>query len=104
MKFTNANTGCVIDGSHMSSFDFVVAVIDFAISKGFDDLDIDLYRDDLRRWRDESISDHEAIDVLDGVDHLYYRVLDWLNDSVADDDFYWQVEDQCLFFSPDLEQ
>ena len=96
---------CVIDGSHMSSQDFTIAVIDLAIGKGFTEFDVDLYQDDLRRLDDEEylISEYEMTDILEGLDFLYYDALDWLNENALDDGVYWDVEDQCLYLSPNLE-
>ena len=97
---------CVIDGSHMSSQDFTVAVIDLAIGKGFTEFDIDLYQDDLFRLKyndNAQMSEHEMTDILEGLDFLYYDALDWLNENALDDGVYWDVEDQCLYLSPNLE-
>ena len=96
---------CVIDGSHMSSQDFTIAVIDLAIGKGFTEFDVDLYQDDLRRLDDEEylISEYEMTDILEGLDFLYYDALDWLNENALDDGVYWDVQDQCLYLSPNLE-
>ena len=96
---------CVIDGSHMSSHDFTVAVIELAMSKGFTNFDIHLYQDDLRRLDDENIilTNHEVTDIMEGLDFLYYDALDWLNENALDDGVYWDVEDQCLYLSPNLE-
>ena len=55
-------TGCVIDGSHMNSIDFTLAVIDLAVDAGFE-IDHEQYRKEFFNWRvPEEGSDDEALD------------------------------------------
>lgn len=91
--------GCVIDGSHWSSFDFAVAVIDFAVDRGFE-IDETQYREDLE-WlstydKGDFGDEDKYLDIVDSLDWTYEDALDYLN-STAPDNLIWFVEDQSLF-------
>lgn len=88
-------TGCYIDGSHWSSFDFSVAVIDFAVDRGFE-IDMETYRADLEWLKSEEDDEDKYLDIVDALDWTYQDALDYLNDT-APDNLIWTVEDQSLF-------
>ena len=88
-------TGCVIDGSHMNSFDFTVAVIDLAVDAGFE-LDEQAYRKDVDDMRNGEVKDEWIMDVLDSLDWTYEDALEYLN-SITPADYFYLVEDQSLF-------
>lgn len=88
-------TGCYIDGSHMSSFDFAVAVIDLAVSKGFD-IDIEQYNKDREWLASEEDDEDKYLDIVDALDWTYIEAIDFLNET-APAGLIWFVEDQSLF-------
>lgn len=88
-------TGCIIDGSHWSSRDFTIAVIDLAIDAGFE-MDMETYRADLEWLASEEDDEDRLIDILEALDWTYDDALDYLNDH-APDNCYYMVEDQSLF-------
>lgn len=95
MKRVMPEMGCVIDGSHMSNFDFITAVIDYAIDRGFE-LDEKAYRKDVKDMRDGKVNDDWLMDVLDSLDWTYEDALEYLN-SITPADYFFLVEDQSLF-------
>ena len=95
MKRVMPEMGCVIDGSHMSNFDFMVAVIDYAIDRGFE-LDEETYRKDVEDMRNGEVDDAWTLDVLDALDWTYEDALEYLN-SITPADYFYLVEDQSLF-------
>ena len=87
-------TGCVLDGSHMNSFDFTTAVIDLAIDAGFE-LDEERYRKDVDDMRNGEVKDEWVMDVLDALDWTYEDALEFLNSGLPDG-LYYTVDCQCL--------
>ena len=96
-------TGCVLDGSHMSSIDFTVAVIDLAVDSGFE-IDQEQYRKDID-WIG-SVSDvkyleadQDSIDrmyeIMDALDWTYDEALEYLN-SIAPQGLCYTVDCSCL--------
>jgi hypothetical protein len=94
---TDVETGCYIDGSHWSAFDFSVAVIEFAHDKGFD-LMYDQFVKDIEWFRSSGDDEDIMFDILDSLDGTYYDAIDYLN-STAPDNLYWEVEDQSLYLT-----
>ncbi len=88
-------TGCVLDGSHMNSFDFITAVIDLAIDSGFE-LDEETYRKDVDDMRNGEVNDEWVMDVLDSLDWTYEDALEYLNSGLPDNLCY-TVDEQSLF-------
>ena len=87
-------TGCVIDGSHMSSIDFGIAVIDLAVDAGFE-IDHEQYRKD-REWMVGSEDDEDLyLDILNALDWTYEDARDFLNSKLPNG-LYYTVDDQCL--------
>ena len=88
-------TGCVIDGSHMNSIDFTLAVIDLAVDSGFD-IDQEQYNKD-REWMNSEEDDEDIyLDILNALDWTYEDALEYLNSKLPDGLCY-TVDDQSLF-------
>ena len=87
-------TGCVLDGSHMNSFDFITAVIDLAIDAGFE-LDEETYRKDVEDMRNGEVDDEWIMSVLDALDWTYEDALEYLNSGLPEG-LYYTVDCQCL--------
>ena len=90
-------TGCYIDGSHWSSFDFSVAVIDFAVDRGFE-IDMETYRADLEWLKSEDDDEDKYLDIVDALDWTYQDALDYLNE-ITREGLYWEVIDQSLYLT-----
>ena len=95
MNLSNVETGCYIDGSHMSSFDFTTAVIEFAHDHGFE-LEYDQFVKDVNGIRDDLFTDDDIYDIMDALDWTYEDALEYLNDNTREG-LVWVVEDQSLF-------
>ena len=98
MRRVMPEMGCVIDGSHMSSIDFTIAVIDYAIDRGFE-IDQEQYRKDVE-WLNDTGDNHTTDDpyyeIMDALDWTYEDALEYLN-SITPADYFYLVEDQSLF-------
>lgn len=88
-------TGCVIDGSHMSSIDFTTAVIDLAIDAGFE-IDEEQYRADIWWLDSEEDDEDKLIAIQDALDWTYEDALDFLNSKLPEGLCY-TVDEQSLF-------
>ena len=87
-------TGCVIDGSHMSSIDFTTAVIDLAIDAGFE-IDEEQYRADIWWLDSEEDDEDKLLAIQDALDWTYEDALEYLNSGLPDN-LYYTVDCQCL--------
>lgn len=88
-------TGCVIDGSHMSSIDFAIAVIDLAVDAGFE-IDVEQYGADVEAYKNDGLDEDMLLSVLDALDWTYEDALEYLNDELPDGLCY-TVDEQSLF-------
>lgn len=90
-------TGCVIDGSHMNSFDFTVAVIDLAVDAGFE-IDVQQYRQDLSDISSGNIAEdsEDLLEILQALDWTYDDALEYLNSGLPDNLCY-TVDNQSLY-------
>ena len=95
MKRVMPEMGCVIDGSHMSSMDFALAVIDFAVDRGFE-IDREQYGADVEAYKNDGLDEDTLYEVLDALDWTYEDALEYLN-SITPADYFYLVEDQSLF-------
>lgn len=99
MRRVMPEMGCIIDGSHMSNFDFMVAVIRYAMSRGFE-IETKQFEDDLlwlSKYEDHVAEDEDILlDIYDALDWTYEDALDYLN-SITPADYFYTVEDQSLF-------
>ena len=87
--------GCVIDGSHMNSFDFITAVIDLAVDAGFE-IDREQYGADLEAYKNDGLDEDTLLSVLDALDWTYEDALEYIQSSTRPG-LVWVVEDQSLF-------
>lgn len=87
--------GCVIDGSHMSSIDFTIAVIDLAVDAGFE-IDREQYGADVEAYKNEGLDEDTLYEVLDALDWTYEDALEYLNSGLPDNLCY-TVDEQSLF-------
>jgi hypothetical protein len=88
-------TGCVLDGSHMNSIDFTLAVIDLAVDAGFE-IDQEQYRKDID-WMNSEVDDEDIyLDILNALDWTYEDALEYLNDNTREG-LAWEVIDQSLY-------
>ena len=88
-------TGCVIDGSHMNSFDFITAVIDLAVDAGFE-IEEAQYREDVEWMKSEEDDEDRLLDILDALDWTYEDALEFLNSKLPEGLCY-TVDEQSLF-------
>ena len=95
MNLSKAMPGLWIDGSHMSSFDFSAAVIEFAHDYGFE-LDWDVFLVDTEQFRAGEISDEFIPEILVALDWTYEDALDYLNINTREP-LVWVVRDQSLY-------
>ena len=106
MKRVMPEMGCVIDGSHMSNFDFMVAVIRYAADRGFE-LDQAAMDEDIL-WLEEykfGMREHDEathLDILESLDWTYEDALEYLN-STTPAEYFYLVEDQSLFLEASLD-
>ena len=92
---SDVEVGCYIDGSHMNSIDFTLAVIDLAVEHGFE-IDHEQYRKDID-WMNSEVDDEDIyLDILNALDWTYEDAIGYLNDNTREG-FVWTVEDQSLF-------
>lgn len=94
MNLSNAETGCYIDGSHMSSFDFAALVIEMAHEYGFE-LEWEAFVRDVEWMNGDETDDERLSDILDAVDWTYEDAIDYLNDNTRPG-FVWVVREQAL--------
>lgn len=101
MNLSKAMPGLWIDGSHMSSFDFSAAVIEFAYDYGFE-LDYDTFLADTEQFRAGEISDEFIPEVLNALDWTYEDALEYLNDNTRQG-LCWVVREQGLILMTEEE-
>ena len=95
MNLSDAETGCYIDGSHMSSFDFAALVIEMAHEYGFE-LEWEAFLRDVEWMNGDETDDERLSEILDAVDWTYEDAIEYLNTNTRPG-FVWVVEDQSLF-------
>ena len=95
MNLSDAETGCYIDGSHMSSFDFAALVIEMAHEYGFE-LEWEAFLKDVEWMNGDETDDERLSEILDAVDWTYEDAIEYLNANTREG-FYWEVQDQSLF-------
>ena len=94
MNLSDVETGCYIDGSHMSSFNFTTLVIEMAHEYGFE-MDFDQFVKDVHGIRDDIFTDDDIYDIMDALDWTYQDALDYLNDNTRPG-LVWVVREQAL--------
>ena len=99
LHVTDADLGCVIDGSHWSVLDFTTAVIDLGIKHGYGDVfDVEYYKRDLESLRSDALDEDEILDIRQAIDDTYYDVLDYLN-YIVPEGYYFDVHESSLFLT-----
>ncbi len=91
-----SKTSCFFDGSHMSSFDFSILVIDYAISRGFE-INREQYDVDVEAYNNDGLDEDTLTDVLHALDWTYEDALEYLNSLDSSAGFAWYVDDNSLF-------
>jgi hypothetical protein len=89
-------TGCVLDGSHMSGFDFAIAVIDLAVDAGFE-INVQQYRQDLSDISSGNIAEdsEDLLEILQALDWTYDDALEYLNSGLPNG-LHYTVDCNCL--------
>ena len=97
MNLSDVETGCYIDGSHMSSFDFTALVIEMAHDYGFE-MEWDQFVKDVEWMRTPNPDDaqEEAAEILDALDWTFEDALDYLNTNTREG-LVWVVREQSLY-------
>jgi hypothetical protein len=95
MNLSDAETGCYIDGSHMSSFDFSAAVIEFAHDFGFE-MEWEAFVADVDWMKDPDDDFDREQDILDSIDWTYEDALEYLNTNTREG-LVWVVREQSLY-------
>lgn len=95
MSLTNMQTGCYIDGSHMSALDFSIAIIEFSHNHGFE-LDYAAFDRDVFDIQNNELDEDLYMEIVTAIDWTYDDALDYLNDT-APENMYWAVRDSSLF-------
>jgi hypothetical protein len=88
-------TGCYIDGSHRSSFDFSALVIEMAHEYGFE-LEWEAFVRDVAWMNGDETDDERLSDILDAVDWTFEDAIDYLNTNTRPG-LVWVVRDQGLY-------
>ena len=89
-----AIAGIYINGSHMSGFDFQIAVIRFAVDRGYE-IDSNQMDKDIEDYRNDWLSEETLFEVFESIDWTYEDALDFLNSKLPNG-LYYTVDDQCL--------
>lgn len=109
MNVETLEAGCYIDGSHMKSSNFDLAVIGFGMASG---------------WTPQLDTDLKVIEAAsngasggwvfgDGDEEVYIEeylheiadeAIEWLNDEKAAEDHYWGIDEQSLFYGPIVDE
>ena len=94
-------TGCYVDGSHLSTQDFMNAVIDFAVSRfGFDsEIDWFAYNSDVAALQQDDLDDDERLDILDAMEWTMQEAIDYMNDNAPEDTYFW-IHESSLYLEP----
>jgi len=101
MNLTDAETGCYIDCTHRSNFDFMCLVIELAHDYGFEMEWEDFVADvDWMKNPDDDF-DREQ-DILDALDWTFEDALEYLNTNTREG-LYWEVIDQSLYLTEDAD-
>jgi hypothetical protein len=97
MNLSDVETGCYIDGSHMSSFDFTALVIEMAHDYGFE-MEWDQFVKDVEWMRTPNPDDaqEEAAEILDALDWTYEDAIEYLNTNTREG-LVWVVREQSLY-------
>ncbi len=97
MNLSDAETGCWIDGSHKSSWEFMILVIEMAHDYGFE-LDWETFTKDAAALLDPKVmmEEDELDEVMVALDWTYDDAIDYLNWNTREG-LVWVVRDQSLY-------
>jgi hypothetical protein len=95
MNLSDAETGCYIDGSHRSFFDFACLVIEMAHDYGFE-MDWDQFIADMNWLSSDEVDDDRHYEILDAIDWTYEDALEYLNTNTREG-LVWVVREQSLY-------
>lgn len=103
MNLTDAETGCYIDCTHRSNFDFMCLVIELAHDYGFE-MEWETFIKDVEWMRTPNSYDaqEEAAEILDALDWTFEDALEYLNTNTREG-LYWEVIDQSLYLTEDAD-
>jgi hypothetical protein len=101
MNLTDVETGCYIDCTHRSNFDFMCMVIEMAHDYGFE-MDFDQFVKDVTDLRNGDVDDEWLMDVLNALDWTFEDALEYLNTNTREG-LYWEVIDQSLYLTEDAD-
>lgn len=103
MNLTDAETGCYIDCTHRSNFDFMCLVIELAHDYGFE-MEWETFIKDVEWMRTPNSHDaqEEAAEILDALDWTFEDALEYLNTNTREG-LYWEVIDQSLYLTEDAD-
>ena len=91
-----SDLGCVIDGSHWNPQDFEISILRFAISFGYDGVDIDKLENDYHNINDLDGADYE--DLLQAMWEESELAVNWMNDQVPMN-YYFYIDDGSLYLT-----
>lgn len=91
-----AVAGIYIDGSHTSGFDFQIAVIRFAVDRGYL-INSNQMDKDIEDYRNDCLSEETLHEVFYSLECTYDGAIDYLNTTAAMDGLFWTVVNNSLF-------
>jgi len=97
-------TGCIIDNSHFSAMNCNLDIIDYARCQGWDggSFDLDMIYSDFIHIERGTVPDFynpESFEI-DFQETIYYaadQAVEWLNENVVDDGYYYEIDDNSLY-------
>ena len=97
MNLSDAETGCYIDCTHRSNFDFMRLVIELAHDYGFE-MEWETFIKDVEWMRTPNSYDaqEEAAEILDALDWTFEDALEYLNTNTREG-LVWVVREQSLY-------
>jgi hypothetical protein len=95
-------TGCYIDGSHISNLEFMISVIEFAHDNYGLELEWDQFVADRNWLSSDEVDDERHFEIMDALDWTYEDAIEYLNDNTREG-LYWEVIDQSLYLTEDAD-
>lgn len=101
---TDVLEGIIIDASHLSAADLDVAILHFAAFMGYEYVDTEILDREFHLYQNGDMPD-DFTDVenffFSFQEDLAWQVesaVDWLNDRIAADNYYFMVDDNSLYY------
>lgn len=101
MNLSDAETGCYIDCTHRSNFDFMCLVIELAHDYGFE-MEWEAFVADVDWMKNPDDDFDREQDILDSIDWTFEDALEYLNTNTREG-LYWEVIDQSLYLTEDAD-